>query len=293
MIGENKMKRTLAIILSICFVLCLTACNKDNTVSDVMSESSKITSTEKQTSDLTSSNESSESSTTTETSELTESSKSTETSKPTQSSKPINSTHTHSFSAATCTTPQKCSCGETKDSALGHKWQEATCELPKTCSTCKATEGKNADHAVSGDTCKWCKQPIVVSPKNLDKTQTYVHITEDADTITVNSIGFLGQPYIEQTGTFSSNISETTDLNIKINYSGKEYYCVCGGAGIDITYEITETEIIIRDKYDSNEYAVLNLLSDGSVKVISMTNNFKGNWETQIGWIYKPLHTFS
>ena len=36
------MKRSLAIILSICFVLCLTACSKDKTASDVMSESPPI-----------------------------------------------------------------------------------------------------------------------------------------------------------------------------------------------------------------------------------------------------------
>lgn len=66
MFGENKMKKALAIILSICFVFCLTACNKDNATSDVMSENSQITSTENQTSDLTDSNESTESSKPTE-----------------------------------------------------------------------------------------------------------------------------------------------------------------------------------------------------------------------------------
>lgn len=35
MIGENKMKKALAIILSICFVLCLTACSKNKTSNDV------------------------------------------------------------------------------------------------------------------------------------------------------------------------------------------------------------------------------------------------------------------
>ena len=34
MIGENKMKKALAIILSICFMLCLTACNKEGTSSE-------------------------------------------------------------------------------------------------------------------------------------------------------------------------------------------------------------------------------------------------------------------
>ncbi len=64
------MKKTLAIILSICFVFCLTACSKDNTTSDVMSDNSQITSTENQTSDSTNSSDSTESSEPTETSSI-------------------------------------------------------------------------------------------------------------------------------------------------------------------------------------------------------------------------------
>ena len=124
MIGENKMKKCLSIILSLCFVLCLPACSKDNTASDVMSNNSQITSTENQTSDLTNSNEP------TETSEPIESSKPTETSKPIESSKPTKTnkpTHTHEFSAATCTEASKCSCGATGGSALGHNYNKGVC----------------------------------------------------------------------------------------------------------------------------------------------------------------------
>lgn len=35
--------------------------------------------------------------------------------------------HVHSFAAATCTSPSKCSCGETKGSAIGHDYVGATC----------------------------------------------------------------------------------------------------------------------------------------------------------------------
>ena len=73
MIGELEVKKALAIILSICFVLCLTACNKDETASDITSKNEQITSTENQTSDLTTSNESTESSEPAESSEPTES----------------------------------------------------------------------------------------------------------------------------------------------------------------------------------------------------------------------------
>lgn len=53
MIGENKMKKFLAIVLAIIFVFCLTACNKDETPSDVKSNTtsniSQTTSMENQT----------------------------------------------------------------------------------------------------------------------------------------------------------------------------------------------------------------------------------------------------
>ena len=38
-------------------------------------------------------------------------------------------THQHSFSAATCTTPKKCSCGATEGNALGHKYSNGTCTV--------------------------------------------------------------------------------------------------------------------------------------------------------------------
>lgn len=119
------MKKALAIILSICFVLCLTACSKDKTASDVMSDNSQITSTENQTSDLTNSKES------------------TESSKPTETNKP---THTHSYSAATCTEPAKCFCGATAGKALGHKWNSPSCGQLKECTICGFTEGLEAEH---------------------------------------------------------------------------------------------------------------------------------------------------
>ena len=55
--------------------------------------------------------------------------------------------HSHSFSAATCTTPKTCSCGATEGKAKGHTWAAATCTSPKTCTTCKVTEGSAKAHS--------------------------------------------------------------------------------------------------------------------------------------------------
>lgn len=38
-----------------------------------------------------------------------------------------NTTHTHSFSAATCTEPKKCSCGAVEGKALGHNYKDGVC----------------------------------------------------------------------------------------------------------------------------------------------------------------------
>ena len=49
------------------------------------------------------------------------------TSSPSTSSKPSTPTHTHNYSAATCTSPAKCSCGATNGSALGHSYSGGVC----------------------------------------------------------------------------------------------------------------------------------------------------------------------
>ena len=64
---------------------------------------------------------------------------------------PAENGHTHSFSQATCTSPAKCSCGQTEGKALGHKWTAATCKTPKTCSVCGATEGNVGQHKYDGN----------------------------------------------------------------------------------------------------------------------------------------------
>lgn len=40
---------------------------------------------------------------------------------------PTNPVHTHSFSAATCTEPKKCSCGAVEGAALGHDYKDGVC----------------------------------------------------------------------------------------------------------------------------------------------------------------------
>ncbi|MBQ6851778.1 MAG: hypothetical protein IJO04_01950 [Oscillospiraceae bacterium] len=64
--------------------------------------------------------------------------------------------HTHSFSAATCTTPKTCSCGATAGKANGHNWKDATCSDPKMCTVCGTTSGLTAGHNFSNGKCTTC-----------------------------------------------------------------------------------------------------------------------------------------
>lgn len=70
--------------------------------------------------------------------------------------------HTHSFSAATCTTPKTCSCGATEGEPNGHNWKDANCTTPKSCTSCNITEGTTTEHSwkdatyASPKTCTVC-----------------------------------------------------------------------------------------------------------------------------------------
>ena len=88
-----------------------------------------------------------------ETSEPTEVSSSIESSKPVSNSQPV---HTHSFSKATCTEPEKCSCGEIGAGANGHRWNNATCTSPQICAICNLKQGSPTGHNYSGGKCAAC-----------------------------------------------------------------------------------------------------------------------------------------
>lgn len=83
----------------------------------------------------------------------------TTTKKPTTTTKPNTDTHTHAFSDATCTEPQKCSCGSVRGSALGHSFSEATCTQPAKCTRCGTTQGSAKGHnwkMAASNTSKIC-----------------------------------------------------------------------------------------------------------------------------------------
>ena len=80
-------------------------------------------------------------------------------------------THTHLYSAATCTNPEKCSCGAIQGKALGHKWVNATCTAPKTCSVCKTTQGAAIGHKLTNGKCSVCN----TKDPNFKEYDTYIN----------------------------------------------------------------------------------------------------------------------
>lgn len=155
--------------------------------------------------------------------------------------------HKHSYSAATCTAPQKCSCGATKGSALGHKWQEATCKAPKTCSVCKATEGNTGNHKYSNGKCIYCDKKQIINPKTgLKKGADYYQVSARENGYYDLTIWQFNGSIIcpkSPKGVYSDN-AEWRESDETITYKGKVWYPVGSGGPLP-RYYLTDTEIVL------------------------------------------------
>lgn len=134
------MKKIIALLLLLTLIFTLAGCNNEKDATSEPTPSTTVTESkvESTTSENTSTVESTVESNATQPS----ASSSQETSSaPTPSSTPVTSVvsskpqvssapaHTHSFAAATCTEPKKCSCGVTEGSALGHTYSAGKCTV--------------------------------------------------------------------------------------------------------------------------------------------------------------------
>ena len=109
----------------------------------------------------------------------------------------VEAPHTHVWSDATCTEPQKCECGETQGEALGHDMAPATCIAPATCKNgCGLTEGEALGHTYVLDICLVCYdvRPSLVLGEN---------------TVVVPESGSaFGMVYVAEAGTYKVSVSE-------------------------------------------------------------------------------------
>ena len=150
------MKKIISLLLMVMIVLSFSACGEndittdnhiDSSASQSQNDATDTSSSGQSASAPESTDNNSDSSENTDVSSSTASE--TTSSTTSETSNPTTSTHTHSFSAATCTVPAKCSCGVTNGSALGHNYSNATCTEAKKCSRCGTTSGSALGHSYS------------------------------------------------------------------------------------------------------------------------------------------------
>lgn len=250
------MKKIIALILMIAFFFTLTACNSKKNVSDADAKPpiSSETFIEPENSQQTETNsENTKPTTPSKPAETT--SKNENASQTTTNTKPSEGTqtHTHEFSDATCTTPQKCSCGETNGSALGHKWQDATCKAPKTCTVCKITEGTIGEHKYTNGKCIYCGEKQIINPKiGLKTNGSYYEVSNDGDGNYTLVIYKFQNSSVSTVGVYHTNQEWKEEDGDTITYKGKTYYSG-GFGGPEPEYTLSDTEIIV--KYSVPEFA--------------------------------------
>lgn len=227
------MKRILSLVLSIIMLLSLCACGNNDKTEKYCSSCGEgiskevvfcehcgaaVNNEKNESVDTSSDNSSSTESKTEETSKpssATEStSKPTESSKPTNTSKPIDTSgkpstleHTHSYSAATCKEPQKCSCGAIQGDIIDHKFQS----------------GK----------CIYCQlEDIIIFDENFMKNTTYVAYQSSGNgklLVVVLNYDAEIENYLAMEYNYSTDLSEWGTEAKSIIYNGIRFYGGYGG----------------------------------------------------------------
>lgn len=202
------------------------------------------------------------------------SSKPTVSSKPTTSSNPTVSSqpsHTHSYSAATCTAPKKCSCGAVGGPALGHDYKDGKC------SRCGASNLSNP------------KDKIKIEEEYVAKK----YFVYDAENIYAPGLQFYndggygdGEYYcIMLQAMFTSNLSDAGDYvkdRTPVEYNGTKYYR-CGAGQSPALVELTDDTITITTSEGQTIKAVL--MNDGNIKITESTDKeFAKDTVLSIAW---------
>ena len=180
----------------------------------------------------------------TENGEKTENESNTETSEP---------EHQHSFEDATCTEPEKCSCGAAEGSALGHSFKNGKC------TRCGAEDPDYTPSftSVKKKLCKW--EAIVLSA---DGNRAYdLEIVLHGDEIIIGAgIGDKIEP----------DMIEAADA-IEIN--GNLYYFGRGTGGVPLN-SVTENGNTVTVVDGANGKLVLTRVDENTLKVTSSPDNF-------------------
>ncbi len=163
----------------------------------------------------------------------------------------------HIWEDATCATPKKCSvCGKTKGKKLEeHTWVDADCENPRHCETCELTDGEAPGHSwidatyESPKTCTVCGEtegePKVKPPFLVNLKNTVPHTYS-----TVFSSGRISESVrITEVEATYDRKSYNDSYNIVLYFSGEKTYDEDG------PYHSDECSVGVK-VYDTDGYVV-------------------------------------
>ena len=170
-------------------------------------------------------------------------------------------THKHSYSAATCTEPKKCSCGATEGKALGHKYSNGTCTV------CGAKDPNFVSYtSVKNKTGSWKTQFLV--GKELYNISLTLYSSAEYGLSTQYDIGSLFDELPED---MKANILKNYKDSI-ITYEGIQY-CFLKGDGNGITsLKEDGTTVTITDTRDAK--LVLTRTAENTMTVQSSDKSF-------------------
>ena len=169
------------------------------------------------------------------------------------SSKPA---HTHSFSAATCTEPKKCSCGAVEGTALGHDYKDGVC------TRCKAKDPNYKPTSVLQKQGKWTLQ-------YLNGKQLYsVVITvckpgQNSATVGIGDLLTTLPPEMQE----DPNIKDYCEI-----FNGEYYYIGMGDGGDIKTVKEDNGTVTLTDSSGNN--LVLTRTGENTLKCASAPERF-------------------
>ena len=175
--------------------------------------------------------------------------------------------HTHSFAAANCTTPKKCSCGVTQGKALGHSYKDGKC------TRCGAKDANSTYTSLNKKGGSWSVEYVV--------NGTYYHAVLDmvGKSIGVGSGDPLSSMEQEAQDDIRKHKDEPDYKDSYIIFEGKEYWSA-RGCGTDIK-PIVESgnTVTVTSAEESTVKIVFTRTAENTLTVKSVSSDFKAMLE--------------
>lgn len=176
---------------------------------------------------------------------------------PDNSQQNSNTTHTHSFSAATCTEPKKCSCGAVEGKALGHNYKDGVC------TRCKAKDPNyNPYTSVLEKQGEWTLQFLN------GKTLNSVSLTVCKPGNNSASVG-----YGELLSTLPPEMQNDPNIKDSCEEFNGEYYYIGMGNGAEIKTVKEENGTVTLTDTSGNSL-VLTRTGENTLKCVSAPSEF-------------------